>query len=376
MWSKHFETLKQSSKKNKYLLINTFISKIFAIIVQNYEKFFSKFRKKLKSRKKFKVRFFSKFKNKVVCFDVKKINKLFSRCTHDHKIDFISKIKSSNKKIYDLNKNQIEMIKAYVNEMLDKNFIRNNFFHFSISILIVKKSKKKFRICVNYRTLNALTIKNRNCSSLIRETFVRLCVVKFYIKLNVIAIFNEIRIRKNDEHKTVFFIKYELYEYVVMFFDFCNVFEIFQSFINDILRKYLNDFCNAYLNDVFIYNKTKKKHIVHVRKVFDKFHVVDFFLNINKCEFYVNEMKYFDFIIIIENIKMNSKKMQIIFEWKIFQNIKNVQIFLNFVNFYRKFICEYFKLIQFFTTLIRVNEKNFIFFWNFNDFEKKFFFII
>ena len=142
--------------------------------------------------------------------------------------------------------------------MLDKNFIRNNFFYFSTSILIVKKSKKSFRICVNYRALNALTIKNRNCSSLIRETFVRLCVVKFYIKLNVIAIFNEIRIRKNDEHKTVFFIKYELYEYVVMFFDFCNVFEIFQSFINDILRKYLNDFCNAYLNDVFIYNKIKK----------------------------------------------------------------------------------------------------------------------
>ena len=183
--------------------------------------------KKSKFRKKLKTRFFEKFKNKIICFDAKKTNKLFSHRVYNHKIDFISKAKSFNKKIYDLNKNQIEIIKAYVNEIFDKNFIRNNFFHFSISILIVKKSKKNLRVCVNYRTFNALTIKNRNCSSLIRETLTRLCVVKFYIKLNVIAIFNEIRIRKNDEHKTIFFIKHELYKYVVMSFDFCNVFETF-----------------------------------------------------------------------------------------------------------------------------------------------------
>ena len=98
-----------------------------------------------------------------------------------------------------------------------------------------------------------------------------------------------------------------------MFFDFCNVFETFQLYINDIFKKYLNDFCIVYLNNVLIYNNNKKNYIKHVRKILNKLYVVNFFLNINKYEFFVNKIKYFDFIIIMKNIKINLKKIQIIF---------------------------------------------------------------
>ena len=193
--------------------------------------------------------------------------------------------------------------------MLKKNFIRSSFFRFVIFVLIIKKFEKNFRICINYKLFNALIIKNRNCFFLIKEILIRFCAVKYYIKFDIIAIFNEIRIRKNNEKKTTFLIKYDLYEYVVMFFDFCNVFETFQLYINDVFKKYLNDFCIVYLNDVLIYNNNKKNHIKHVRKILNKFYVVKFFLNINKCKFFVNEIKYFEFIIIIENVKINSKKI-------------------------------------------------------------------
>ena len=103
-----------------------------------------------------------------------------------------------------------------------------------------------------------------------------------------------------------------------MFFDFCNVFETFQLYINDVFKKYLNDFCIVYLNNVLIYNNNKKNHIKHVRKILNKFYVVKLFLTINKCEFFVNKIKYLDFIIIIENVKMNSKKVQVIFNWNFF----------------------------------------------------------
>ena len=135
----------------------------------------------------------------------------------------------------------------------------------------------------------------------------------------------------------------------------------------------MNDFCFAYLNNVLIYSKSKEKHITHVRKILDKLLTADFYLNIDKCEFYVNEIKYLDLIIIIDDIKMNSKKIKIILEWKAFQNIKNVQAFLNFANFYRKFIFEYFKLIQSLTAITKINKKDFIFPWNSNDFEEKIF---
>ena len=111
--------------------------------------------------------------------------------------------------------------------MLAKDFIRLSLSHYAISVLIIKKFKKDLKVCVNYQTLNVLIIKNRNCSSFIRKIFVKLCAAKYYIKFNVIAIFNEIRIREDDEKKTTFLIKYELYKYVVMLFDLCNAFEMF-----------------------------------------------------------------------------------------------------------------------------------------------------
>ena len=198
--------------------------------------------------------------------------------------------------------------------MLDKNYIKFNFFDYAAFVLIMKKFEEKFKMCIDSRVLNVFTIKNKNSSSFIRKIFVHLCVVKYYIKLNVIVVFNKIRIIENDEKKTIFFIKYELYEYVIMFFEFCNAFEIFQFYINETLRKYLNDFCNVYLNDVFIYNNNKKKHTIHVRKMLVKFKIIDFYLNIDKCEFFVIEVKYFDFVIIIENVKMNFDKIKTIFE--------------------------------------------------------------
>ena len=338
MWLEHFEALNKFEIENKYFLTITFIIKIVVIIVDDYEKFFNKLSKESFSLKNFRKRFSNELKNKVICFDVKKANKL--SCHHDanHKINLISKIKSSAKKIYDLTKNQIFVMKVYVNEMLKKDFIRRNSSNYATSVLIVKKLDEDLRVCVNYRALNALIIKDRNCFSLIKKTLDRLCATKFYIKLDVIAIFNEIRIRESDEKKTAFLIKYELYEYVVMPFDFCNAFETFQSYINETLRDYLNVFCFVYLNDVLIYSNIKKKHITYVRKVFNKLHVVNLYLNISKCEFYVNEIKYFELIIITDGVKMNSKKVQIIFDWKSFQNIKNVQTFLDFVNFYKKFV--------------------------------------
>ena len=244
--------------KNKYFLTNIFIIKIVTIIVDDYEKFFNKLNKKFFSLKNFRKRFSNELKNKIICFDAKKANKLFCYYNANHKINLILKVKSSAKKVYNLTKNQIFVVKAYVNEMLKKKFIRRNSSNYAAFVLIIKKFDENFRVYVNYKTFNVLIIKNRNYFLLIKKILDRLCAAKFYIKLNVIAVFNEIRIRKNDEKKTAFLIKYELYEYVVMFFDFCNVFEIFQLYINETFRDYLNVFCFVYLNDVLIYNNIKK----------------------------------------------------------------------------------------------------------------------
>jgi len=168
------------------------------------------------------------------------------------------------------------------------------------------------RVCVNYRGFDALTIKNRNTLSLIQEILQRLCKIKYYNKFDIIAIFNEIRMRFDDEHKIVFIIRYDLFKYVVISFELCNVSITFQSFINKTLSLYLNDFCIVYMNNILVYNNIEAKHKNYINKVFAKLHDASLYLNINKCVFFVKQVKYLDLIIIIEGIRMNPKKIKCI----------------------------------------------------------------
>ena len=109
--------------------------------------------------------------------------------------------------------------------MRQKNFIKHSFSSYIASMLIVKKLNEDLRICVNYRIFNNITIKNRNVLLLLRNIFARLCQIKIYSKFDIIVVFNEVCIKFEHEKKIVFIIRYEFFEYVVMFFDLCNVFE-------------------------------------------------------------------------------------------------------------------------------------------------------
>ena len=96
-----------------------------------------------------------------------------------------------------------------------------------VSMLIIKKLNNKLRVCVDYKALNKFIIKNRNAFFLIKDILAKLCFVKYFNKFDIIAIFNEIRMRYNDKKKTTFFIKYDFFEYVVMLFKLCNASKIF-----------------------------------------------------------------------------------------------------------------------------------------------------
>ena len=177
------------------------------------------------------------------------------------------------------------------------------------------------------------------------------------------------------EHKKkiAFIIHYELFEYVVMLFNLCNAFETFQIFINKTFQKYFDNFCTIYLNDILIYNNSEAKHIEHVNKILFKLEKTNLYLNIDKCEFHVITIKYLNLIIIIKDIQMNLDKTKVILKWKIFKTIKDIQAFLDFINFYRRFIHKYFNLTRFLTALIKQDNKKKLFSWISNELKDKVF---
>ena len=126
------------------------------------------------------------------------------------------------KRAYGMSREQALVVKEYIDEMLGKGYIRPSTSPYAAPVLIVKKPDGGIRVCVDYRALNALTIRNRNAPPLIKDTLAKLCAAKIYSKFDIIAAFNEIRIKKGYEEKTAFLTRYGLYEYIVMPFGLCN----------------------------------------------------------------------------------------------------------------------------------------------------------
>jgi hypothetical protein len=250
------------------------------------------------------------------------------------------------------------MLKKYLDKHLKNDFITSFKSTCAASILFTKKKTNDLRLCVDYRELNAIIVKNRYSFSLINETFDRIVDVKYFIKLDIIAAYNKLRIKKKDEWKTAFRTRYDMYEYKVVSFELANASTAFQTYINVALRKYFDLFAFAYINDILIFFKILEKHVKHVRVVLERLLQYKLYVNIKKFEFSVVRTTFLRFIIIREDVKMNSSRVEMIVNWSESQSHKNVQIFLKFVNFYRRFIKAFSRIANAMFALLKRSDKD------------------
>jgi hypothetical protein len=307
-----------------------------------------------------------KYKDFVNVFDKINVNKLFEHDSQDHAINTKSKM-FSIESIYNLSMIEFELFKNYFDEFLTKEFIVFFSSFVDVSILFVKKSKNDLKLCVNYKKLNVITIKNRYSIFLINQLLNRFNDVKKFTKLNIQATYNFIRIKKEDEWKTAFRCRYEQYEYRVISFEFANAFVTFQNYINFALKKFLNVFVIIYLNDILIYSQNEEKHTNHVRFVLKRFRKYKLFAKLSKCDFDLKEVDYLKFIVEINDIQMNLAKIAIVKKWVELTTRRHVRAFLKFVEFYRRFIKKFNKIIKSLTNLFKERKKE--------KFDKKFEFI-
>jgi hypothetical protein len=128
--------------------------------------------------------------------------------------------------------------------------------------------------------------------------------------------------------------------------------------MNDVFFDYLNEFVSTYINDILIYNNSKKKHVKHVKKILQRLRDANLQADIDKCEFFVHEIKYLNLIVKRDEIRMNSEKIETILQWATSQNLKQMQEFLDFCNFYRRFIRNFAKIVK---SLIKLTRKDVLF---------------
>jgi hypothetical protein len=211
-------------------------------------------------------------------------------------------------------------------------------------ILFVPKKNGKMRMCVDYHTLNAMTIKNRYPLSLTNDLIEKLQGAKIFLKLDLKSGYNLVRIKEGDEWKTAFRTKYGLFEYLVMPFGLANTPAAFQHFMNDIFRDLLDIYVVVYLDDILIFSKTREEHVNHVREVLKRLKENHLYCQLEKCSFFIPEVDYLGIIASGEGIRVDPSKVAQAVDWPVPKNIKNLQEFLGFANFYRRFIGNYSKI--------------------------------
>ncbi|KFG81444.1 hypothetical protein MANI_024595 [Metarhizium anisopliae] len=169
---------------------------------------------------------------------------------------------------------------------------------------------------------------------------------KVYTKLDIIAAFNNIRIAEGDVWKTAFITRFGLFETLVMPFGLCNAPATFQNYINHTLFDLLDKFCTAYLDDILIYSTDKKQHREHVREVVMRLRDAGLQIDIDKCEFETTRTKYLGLIITPGGVEMDLDKVSTILDWKPPPALRDLQRFLGFANFYRRFIRDFSKITR------------------------------
>ncbi len=285
-------------------------------------------------------------------FDREKTTQLLLHWSYDHKIELKDENQSSRSRLYLMSSYKLQKIKEYLEENLKKKFITLSKASFASLILFVEKKDDSLRFCMNYWKLNALIKRDRYLILLIDEVLARIQGSKYLTQLDIIVAFNKLRMSSESEDLTTFVTFFNVYKYRVMLFELINESAFFQHYINNVLFNCLHKFCQTYLNDILIYSKTLKEHRTHVKEVLDKLREVDLQVNIDKCEFKIQKISFLELLIFINDLRMNSWKVDVIRSWEVSRSLTHVQIFIDFCNFYRRFIKNFSKIAQLMIKLI------------------------
>ena len=275
----------------------------------------------------------------------------------DHEIPLKPGMEPKFHKVYALSPDKQQALKEYLEENLRKGYIRPSKSPAGYPILFVPKKNGKLRLCVDYRQLNDITIKNRYPLPLIEELRDKLGTAQWFTALDLKGAYNLIRMKEGEEWKTAFRTREGLFEYLVMPFGLTNAPASFQEFINHVLREYLDIFVVVYLDDILIFSNTLEEHKKHVHKVLQTLQDNDTLVEPEKCEFHVQHVKFLGYEICPGEVRMDRTKLATIRDWPRPTNVREVQALLGFVNYYRRFIRSFGEIARPLTDLTKKDNE-------------------
>ena len=259
----------------------------------------------------------------------------------DHKIELTPGSTPPSRPIIRLSANELEELKKQLEELIKAGFIQPSKSPFGAPILFVKKKDGTMRMCIDYRALNNITVKNSYPLPLVDELFDRLQGAKFFSKLDLRSGYHQIRIDAKDVPKTAFRTRYGHFEFNVLPFGLTNAPGTFMHLMHETFREYLDDFVLVFLDDILIFSKTLEEHERHVKAVLDKLRASKLYAKESKCEFFKTEVEFLGHMVGRDGVRMMDDKVQAISEWPTPTKVGDIRAFLGTAGYYRKFIRDF-----------------------------------
>ncbi|GJZ76210.1 putative reverse transcriptase domain-containing protein [Tanacetum coccineum] len=216
---------------------------------------------------------------------------------------------------YRLAPSELKELSEQLKELSDKGFIRPSSSPWGAPVLFVKKKDGSFRMCIDYRELNKLTVKNRYPLPRIDDLFDQLQGSSVYSKIDLRSGYHQLRVREEDIPKTAFRTRYGHYEFQVMPFGLTNAPAVFMDLMNRVCKPYLDKFVIVFIDDILIYSKNKKEHEEHLKQILELLKKEELYAKFSKCEFWIPKVQFLGHVIDSEGIHVDPAKIESIKDW-------------------------------------------------------------
>ncbi|KAD1378137.1 hypothetical protein E3N88_42914 [Mikania micrantha] len=258
---------------------------------------------------------------------------------------------------YRLAPSEMHELSNQLQELLDKGFIRPSFLPCGAPVLFVKKKDGTFRMCIDYRELNKVTIKNRYPLPRIDDLFDQLQGSSYYSKIDLRSGYHQLRIQEEDIPKTAFRTRYGHYEFLVMSFGLTNAPAVFMDLMNRVCKSYLDKFIIVFIDDILIYSKTQEEHKEHLQLALELLRKEKLYAKLSKCDFWIREVQFLGHVVNEQGIHVDKSKIEAIKNWEAPKTPTEVRQFLGLAGYYRRFSEGFSKIAQPLTALTHKDKK-------------------
>uniref|UniRef100_A0A2N9HW93 RNA-directed DNA polymerase n=1 Tax=Fagus sylvatica TaxID=28930 RepID=A0A2N9HW93_FAGSY len=271
----------------------------------------------------------------------------------EHQIDFVPGATIPNRPAYRSNPEETKELQRQVEELLAKGHVRESMSPCAVPVLLVPKKDGTWRMCVDCRAINNITVKYRHPIPRLDDMLDELHGSCIFTKIDLKSGYHQIRMKEGDEWKTAFKTKYGLYEWLVMPFGLTNAPSTFMRLMNHALRAFLGRFVVVYFDDILVYSKSLDEHIDHLHCVLTVLRKEKLYANLKKCSFCLDKVVFLGFVVGAKGITVDEEKVKAIKEWPTPKSITEVRSFHGLASFYRRFVKDFSTLAAPLTEIVK-----------------------